>query len=166
MNDIMTDDTEIVLESALQIADIHAQRLNYAIEQLRQFIPATPGFFESVSNEHILLCDAFMNRLAKLQDLMGAKIFGLVLQLSEEPLEGLTFIDKLNALEKIGCIPDAHKWRDLRKMRNFLSHEYPDDFEGMAKHFNEAFELSPYLLECLEKTKIFVQETIKKRKAL
>jgi len=44
--------------------------------------------------------DQFSTRFGKLQDLMGAKLFPGVLELTKEPGELKAFIDKLYRLEK------------------------------------------------------------------
>lgn len=48
-----------------------------------------------------------------------------------ESIQGLSFVDKLNLLERVEIIEDAYWWKDLRDLRNKLSHEY--DINRSAK---------------------------------
>lgn len=45
-----------------------------------------------------------------LQDFVGSKIINLFLDVSQEPYEALTMIDKLNKLEKFHIIDDNDVW--------------------------------------------------------
>jgi hypothetical protein len=67
-------------------------------------------------------------------------------------------IDKIHKLEGIGIITDTQEWQDMRKIKNHISHEYPDHPEIIARHLNKLFELTPKLLEILARIK--AQSTI------
>lgn len=149
-----------ILNSVIKTANLHAKRLQFAMDKLQPLMPISGTRFAQLSEQEILLWELFSSRFSKLQDLMGAKLFSLILELSEEPGESDTFIDKLNLLEKIGLIPDARKWRELREIRNHLSHEYPDDPEKNATYLNQAFAIAPYLLQCFETMKAFANKTL------
>jgi hypothetical protein len=148
--------TKEVLTLALETAELHANRLRFAIVQLRQIMPISGQAFSHLSTQNLLLLELFTSRFAKLQDLMGGKIFGLVLDHAKEVGSFNTFLDKLHALEKMELIPQGEKWVQMRVLRNLIAHEYPDDPEKGAKNFNEAFEMAPYLLDCLENIKNFI----------
>ncbi len=89
---------------------------------------------------------------------MGEKLFTLVLIQAGERIAGLTFIDKLNKLEKLEVIESAHRWREMRDLRNHLTHEYPDDPERKAQNLNQAYTMTPELLECLGRVVEFSQK--------
>ncbi len=127
------------LATTLKIADIHAKRLKFAINHLKPIIPISGKHIANLNDEKILFFELYASRFTKLQDLMGEKLFDQVLEYSKEPGEYITFIDKVNKLEKLGLIPDAQKWLLLREIRNYLSHEYPDDPELNAKNINISF---------------------------
>ncbi len=152
-----------LLDSNLKIADLHAKRLQYAIDKLKSRFPISVEQLISLNDEEVLIFELFSSRFTKLQDLMGAKLFGQVLEYAAEPGEYVGFIDKVNKLEKLGIIPDAQKWFLLREMRNHLSHEYPDNPELTAKNLNEAFDITNYLLLCLQNIKEFVHKIEEKR---
>lgn len=52
----------------------------------------------------------------------------------------MTFIEKLNRLERIGAIPSAEEWKSFRIVRNALAHDYPDDPELRASAINQFIE--------------------------
>jgi len=93
-----------------------------------------------------------------LQDLIGTKLFDTVLELSQEPLKGGGFLDKLDALERLGILEKAGVWQKLRQIRHHLSHEYPDKPDVMARYLNEAFEGAKTLLKILSLLKSFIQK--------
>lgn len=147
-----------LLDSTLRIADLHSKRLKYAMEKLVPSFPISGDHFSRLSDTEIPIFELFSSRFTKLQDLMGAKLFGLVLEEAKEPGEFVTFLDKLHKLEKLGVIPDSQEWLLLREIRNHLSHEYPENPEINAKYFNMAYEKANYLIECLERIKVFLDK--------
>jgi hypothetical protein len=150
------------LISIFKTADLHAKRLRFARTHLQPLMPISGEQFSNLTEEQIPLFDSFSERFCKLQDLLGAKLFESVLEWAQEPLKGEAFLDKLYALEKLRIIPDANKWKELREVRNKLSHEYPDDANKNANYVNEAFEWAAYLLDCLERFKQFVNKQASK----
>lgn len=109
-----------------------------ALAHLSHRLPMTPAAVEQLTYEDTASLELFLSRFAKLQDLLGAKIFPLVARLTEEPHPaGATFIDLLNRLEKIGAIPSARSWRRLREVRNLLAPDYPGDLELGAAAVNQ-----------------------------
>lgn len=146
------------LNSVLEICDLHAKRLQYAMKQLKPLIPLSALRFSQLSEAEIPIFELFTSRFAKLQDLMGAKLFGLVLDYAKEPGNHETFLDKLNLLEKIGCIPSAKLWLELREMRNHVSHDYPENPEISAQNINNAFEMATVLLKILESLKDYIRK--------
>lgn len=79
-------------------------------------------------------------RFGKLHDILGAKIFPLILDILCE--NDISMRDRLNKLEKIGIIDDASWWMELREIRNQLTHDYPDSYDLLATHFNR---MMPYI---------------------
>jgi hypothetical protein len=162
----MTDATiKEVLDLILKTADLHANRMIQAMNYLSPMMPMTGDKLNMLTMDQLAYSDTFIGRFSKLQDIMGAKLFGLVLEWAEEgPYD--TFLDKLHALERLGCISDAQQWIKLRDMRNYLSHDYPDELNRAAGYFNEAYAMTSFLLSCLENIKSFVDTTTRKREAL
>jgi len=90
-------------------------------------------------------------RFGKLQDIIGSKIFPLILNLLEE--DAVAFIDKLNKLEKLGYIEDANWWIELREIRNKIAHYYPDDHDLICSHISVATIKAAGLIEFWQKLK-------------
>jgi uncharacterized protein with HEPN domain len=63
-------------------------------------------------------------------------MFDMCLTALGENITGLSMIDKANMLEKFGIIDSAHHWMGLLKLRNNLTHEYPDLPEVTADILN------------------------------
>jgi hypothetical protein len=141
------------IDSLLKIADIHAERLKYAMEYLKHKLPVSPEMILNLSKEDLLFFELLNSRFAKLQDFIGNQLFNVLLRMSGEQIEEMTFIDKLNKLEKIKVIPSTGEWMRLRQIRNNLAHEYPEHPELTAAFLNEAFILGTVLLNCLENLK-------------
>ncbi len=139
-----------VLVSNIEIAQIHAKRLSYAMEKLKPYFPMTAKKVSALTDEELLFFELFTSRFAKLQDLMGTKLFDFVLRKAGANPDTMMFIDKLNRLEKIGAIESADEWRDLRDIRNHLSHEYPKKPKLTAKHLNVAYNQSTKLFKTLD----------------
>lgn len=145
------------LQPLLQIADLHANRILIAIEYIKNKIPMTAETISHLIPEELSFFELYASRFSKLQDFMGSSLFTAFLEHVGEQTETLTFIDKLNKLEKFQIIDSAEVWRKMRNIRNILAHEYPDHPEITADIFNRAFSYGPTLLDCLQKIKIFLK---------
>lgn len=145
----------IVYSGALQVCEIHAERLRWAITTLSALMPLTPEKLQQLSAIDLAVFDQFIVRFSKLQDAMGAKLLPGVLALTQEQGSLDTFIDKLNRLEKIGALASVDQWLILREMRNQFAHDYPEDPEIQAGLLNKAFLLADTLLQSLEAIKLF-----------
>ena len=141
----------------LEIADIHAHRLRYAMRCLKSKMPASAETMACMVDEAVFPFELYASRFAKLQDYMGTTLFDALLTANGEQIESMSFIDKLNKLEKLELIPSAAEWREMREIRNKLSHEYPGHPEIMANLFNQAYMFGPMLLACLENVTQFLK---------
>lgn len=98
------------IDEIIKICDRHADRLNWAMTQLQKHTPFTGQTLKQINDVELAILDQFSTRFGKLQDLMGAKLFPTVLEITKEPGELKVFIDKLYRLEKIGAIASADDW--------------------------------------------------------
>src|SRR5262245_6373457 len=98
------------LEGMFEIADIHASRIALATENTKHLFPITPAIIATMKGEDIAWIDLLINRFGKLQDLLGAKIVGAFLERKLENVAGLSMIDKLNQLERLGIIESVELW--------------------------------------------------------
>jgi hypothetical protein len=87
---------------------------------------------------------------------MGSTLFDLCINHAGDVFQGITIIDKVNKLVKYNMIESESLWRDLRKARNHLSHEYPARPDLLVMYINQTFELSKKLLACHDKIKQYL----------
>ena len=149
-------------QGIVAICQIHAERLRWAKTTLQPLFPLNAEQLERLSPIDLAVFDQFIVRFSKLQDVMGAKLFPAVLELTKEQGELATFIDKLHRLEKIGALESAADWLQLRAMRNQFAHDYPTNPELQAGLLNEAFSQTDELLQTLEKIMQFAQAYLPK----
>jgi len=117
----------------------HLKRLRYAKDELKAIFPLTQKKYENLSDEEIQAIDQFIYRFSKLQDTVGEKLIKMVFSLYEENIEKFTFIDILNRLEKSDILTAA-SWKELRDIRNELSHNYEDESLESTMVLNRVFE--------------------------
>lgn len=128
------------LEMYIPIADIHVKRIEDALCSLKTLLPLTGSNYHTLSIEQLGCLDLLTNRFAKLQDLIGAKIFPLLLTLLDETIEEKTAIDRLNILEKLHLLPSRQQWLDWREVRNDITHEYPCETASLIDKTNAALD--------------------------
>ncbi|RZI46408.1 hypothetical protein [Candidatus Finniella inopinata] len=138
--------TKTVLFSVLEVCKIHEQRLQTALEYLNPVFPLCESKFLTLNSNDLGQLEILTGRFAKLQDLIGSKVFPLLVQAMEEIVKGSSFIDLLEHLEKIELIESVEFWLELRKVRNFVAHEYPDNPKLMVDHLNQIYEATLKLL--------------------
>ncbi|MCC5866796.1 MAG: hypothetical protein JJU31_16875 [Wenzhouxiangella sp.] len=131
---------QLRLEPALKECDLHQRRLDYALRQLSGKIPLDAEQWNSLDDETVASIDQLLFRYNKLQDAMGQRLFAAVLMLGAEWREEQTFLDKLDRLEKLGAIPSAEQWNEIRVIRNRMTHEYPEAPEHNALNLNQVIE--------------------------
>ncbi|MFN7038088.1 MAG: hypothetical protein ACK4OM_00760 [Alphaproteobacteria bacterium] len=136
---------EIFLSDYIKIAAIHAERLKSALEEFDNLVPLNVKKLEHMSITQIAFLDMMTTRFSKLQDIIGAKIFPLILEILGE--DAHTFRDKLNKLEKLDYIDDASWWMELREIRNQITHDYPNNHAILVEHFNIMIPKAKELLE-------------------
>lgn len=137
------------IQSLIEIARIHETQLLYALNNLTYMLPLTEQKVVNLTQQELILVDFLVYRFSRLQDFMGSNLIDAVLIQLNEFSDKLAMIDKMNKLEKFELIKDAHLWQDIRKLRNQLTHEYPDHPELVAQFLNQTHSLSFELLEIL-----------------
>lgn len=142
-------------QGILDICHRHAELLGWSRSQLAPLLPFDSDKLDKLSPMDLAVLDQFSTRFSKLQDAMGARLFPMILELTKEPGEFTTFIDKLNRLEKIGAIESADDWLNLREVRNTFAHDYPQDPEERAALLNHAFDAAQQLLHALDHAEQF-----------
>lgn len=142
----------ITLEQIKKELTIHFERIDALLPELKSYMPFVESDFKDI--EKIKTIDSFIYRFTKVQDRMGEKFFPLVLQELYEYKSNMALIDVLNRLEKLELLESSEQWIAYRKLRNLLTHEYPDNedeiieaihlsidaYEGMRKIYDHILE--------------------------
>jgi len=122
---MLTEETNNKLFETLAICDVHHQRMMFAFRSIEKYFPLTEYIFSQISPIELALFDQLIYRFSKLQDSMGSRLFKQLLELLEEDISSLPFLDILYKMEKLNMIGSAKDWITLRQTRNTVSHEYP-----------------------------------------
>ncbi len=122
---MITEETKNKLSETLAICDLHHQRMMFAYSGIEKYFPLTEFNYSQISPMELALFDQLIYRFSKLQDSMGSRLFKQLLELLEEDIFGLPFLDILYKMEKLNLIESAKDWITLRQTRNTVSHEYP-----------------------------------------
>jgi hypothetical protein len=156
----MFNNEKKILRSYIQTCDRHADKLQTAIVKTAPLFPLTLNIFSNLDEINSAFLDVISTRFAKLQDTCGQNIFPLVLVCSGEDIAGRTFIDILNRLEKFKFMEDANFWLELRRSRNAIAHEYPDNLDKLVITINEIYGQSNALLTYWQTLKEKIYQTI------
>jgi hypothetical protein len=143
-------------KSALQVSSAHAEKLTLALSKLQHLIPLNAHKFLNLNELDFLYIELLGNRFSKLQDYMGNALFDLCLIYAGDVVDGMTIIDKINKLMRYNLIESESLWRDFRRARNHLAHEYPTQPELTAKYINETVKLAELLLATHARIKEFL----------
>jgi len=135
--------------------DKYEERLFYAKREIEKWLPLKEEDLEN--SQKVAVLDSFAFRFSKLQDSMGTKLFPLILEKLGEPAEEMPYIDVVNRLEKLGLIPSAEEWFELRALRNLLVHTYPWETEKISKNLEVALKKADRLVEIYEHLKRFLK---------
>lgn len=127
---------QIKRDKVIKECDRHLQRINEAYNDMAAFMLLDSNKYAKLSKNEVQIIDQYLFRFAKLQDVMGEKLFKLCLSKFEENVDKLPFLDILNKLEKYLTLRLTDEWQNLRKIRNQLAHEYEDDAIEMSNNIN------------------------------
>ncbi len=126
-----------LLKATLAICDLHTDRLAMALDHMKAYLPMTADVLEDLEDEELGFLEIITNRFAKLQDTISQKLFPMMLGVLGEDAPNYTFLDRLNKLVKMEIVDSADFWKAMRKTRNSIAHEYPDDLVIMAQQIND-----------------------------
>ena len=131
--------------------------LYHALEKLAPYLPIVDEHLDDKDVvEHI---DQLIFRFTKIQDGIGRRLIPLIIEAIEADTSEMTFIDKLNRLEKFGLM-EPGEWNIYRKIRNDLTHSYPEEKETLLEAINEAVAIVQRLDETYQKMRRFCQEKL------
>ena len=143
-----------LLEENLKVSYLHLERLKTLSSDILQ-----NNMLEKLEDfETIKTIDAFVYRFLKLQDYMGQKLFKNFLTSLGEDCDNLSFVDILDKLEKLNIIPSTDEWIQIRKLRNKLTHEYPDNISLVKDEIIIAIEKIRNFEEVLRSISSYVKD--------
>lgn len=143
----MKHDEKQLLDIEMKLLEDSANMLKYSYD-----ICSDIGIKEEYTLEELDRFESLTSRFARTSDILIQKIFRLI-DVIELELPG-TVIDRINRAEKRGLISSAEIFKDIRRLRNEIAHEYiPSAIEEIYK---KVLRLTPYLFESLEKIKQYI----------
>jgi hypothetical protein len=154
----MNEFTEKKIEHVIHECIMHQNRIEYALTKLKTFMPLNIQSYKNLTDEQVEALDQFLFRFSKLQDAMGQRLFTSVLEMLEEPVKEMSFLDRLNKLEQLMIIDSKEQWLMLRNMRNNLAHEYEDNAAGMCHALNNVYAAYSTLTAIFVKINNFIAD--------
>lgn len=145
-----------MIDEILQKIELHRSRAKLALTQMHSWKNFNVDLFDDF--EKIKTIDTFIYRFIKLQDLMGEKLFKIVLEEIGEYKDNMSLLDVLDKLEKLGLIDDATAWLEYRKLRNKLTHEYPNNEQNVIDGIVLAMETFENIEALLNKIIAYKEE--------
>ena len=127
-----------MIDDILEKVYLHQKRLKLALLEIKEWDSIDCEIFEDF--EKIKTVDTFIYRFIKLQDLMGDKLFKVFLNALGEYRDNMSLLDVLDKLEKFEIIDSSKDWMEYRKLRNKLTHEYPNSEEDIIDGISMAIE--------------------------
>jgi len=102
-------------------------------------LPLKEADFLDIKENNIFWLDTLAYRFSKIQSILGEKVFREILEYLEYDLEGKSYLDILEYIEREEIIPSIFEWKRLIEIRNTLSHDYPEEIEFIVNAVNEVF---------------------------
>jgi len=155
--------TEERLERYFEEAKKHIQKIKAAQEILQKVMPLDAKSLMGLDEREQDKLDILIFRFAKLQDLLGRKIFRTILSYSGYETD-IPFVEILSELEREGLI-DVERWMALRDARNAIAHEYPNEEAQIVDELNFIYDEVGYLVELTSRLEEYFDAIRSKRAA-
>jgi len=126
----------------------HIELINEALEALQHRLPIEN--YNDLTNLGKFALNTLIFRFSKLQDLLGSKVFRSYLEFSGFETSEKSFFDILKEIEKEGIV-DIDTWDELRKLRNQIAHEYPEEEDEAIESINLFIERSQELIDIADR---------------
>ena len=154
-NAILLNSDRLKIQKYLNECDKHQLRIERAYKEIVPILPLSLKSYINLSEEHIRIIDQYLFRFSKLQGTIEEKLFPSIVDEFIEDSSRLTFVDKLNQLEKVQILDSVEEWKSLRNARNNIAHQYDDEPEEMADAINKIFAQKELLLSVYKNVKNF-----------
>ena len=151
------------LERYFEEAKKHIRKIKSAKEVLQDVMPLSKESLAKLSEREQDKLDILIFRFAKLQDLLGRKIFRSILDFSGYE-SNVPFVEILSELEREGLI-EVNRWMALRDARNAIAHEYPNEEGKIVDELNFIYEEVEYLTQLTQKLEEYFGAIKSKRAA-
>jgi len=142
-----------VIDDILDKVQLHRDRASLALEEIKGWKSLDADIFKNF--EKIKTVDTFIYRFIKFQDMMGDKLFKIYLNEVGEYKDNMSLLDVLDKLEKFEIIDKSISWMEYRKLRNKLTHEYPNNeqeiVEGIKMSIDAFYEIEQILEKIIDK---------------
>ncbi|MCX7760000.1 MAG: nucleotidyltransferase substrate binding protein [Hydrogenothermaceae bacterium] len=149
-----------VIKHQIEVCKRNADMLYKLIEILENVFPLDKESYHDLSFENRVNIDAFLHRIAKLQDSLG-KLIKFYLDYEGIETGQLTPRDIFNIAEKYGIINSVESWFSLRDLRNSIAHDYSLLDTEVINILNRTFELSKELLDNFDRVYKIITLNIK-----
>ena len=146
-----------IISENIEVARIHLKRIKEAGREITEKNLLTKLNTEDF--ETVKTIDTFVFRFIKLQDYMGQKLFKRFLDAIGEFYENMSFIDMLDKLEQLDIITSADEWMKIRKLRNKITHDYPDEL----KEIENDLKIAMNYVDEIENSIIMIERYLKQR---
>ncbi|HPI40010.1 MAG TPA: hypothetical protein PLJ21_04350 [Pseudobdellovibrionaceae bacterium] len=111
-------------------------------------------FSKEVVEDDLDQLEALTSRFARLADILIHKVFRSI-EISELEIPG-TIIDTVNRIAKRGIIKDPDAVRDIKDLRNTISHEY--SVNEILLLFQDVLNKTPDLLDIFSSAQAYCQK--------
>jgi len=138
----MNLEEENLLELELNLLEEANRTLKYSYQVCSEI-----GIKEEYNLEELDKFEALTSRFARTSDIVIQKIFRLI-DIIELEKPG-SIIDRINRMEKREIIESAESFKDIRRLRNDIAHEYIP--EAIEEIFKNVLKSTPELIEVIEK---------------
>ena len=155
--------TEERLKRYFEEAKKHIQKIKAAQEILQNVMPLDAKSLMGLDEREQDKLDILIFRFAKLQDLLGRKIFRTILSYSGYETD-IPFVEILSELEREGLI-EVERWMALRDARNAIAHEYPNEEAQIVDELNFIYDEVGYLVELTSRLEEYFDAIKSKRAA-
>ncbi|MBN2657978.1 MAG: hypothetical protein JXR86_13035 [Spirochaetales bacterium] len=141
-----------MLKDVLHTLELHIKRAESAKKEILEWGDFSKDVF--TDEQKIKTIDSFIFRYIKLQDLTGQKLFKLFLDEIGDFRDDMSLLDILDRLEKLEVVESSETWMGYRKLRNVLTHEYPDNEDEIVEGLKlalDAFNTTLVIIENIKK---------------
>ena len=139
-----------MLDDVFEIVDLHIKRAAACKNEISQWGDFGKEVYQD--EQRIKTIDSFIYRFIKLQDIVGQKLFRFFLDEIGDYRDDMSLLDILDRLEKLNIVDSSETWMQFRKLRNELTHEYPDNEDDIIEGIKlalDAFSTTTKIIESI-----------------